>query len=416
MHPTIEQESFKSWLVCLSAALFFFYEFIQMNMLNNISADLLREFSISPERLGFFSASFFYADALFLLPAGLLLDHFSVRKIIIYAMILCVLGTLMLATSKFLILAEIGRFVTGFCNSFALLGCIKLISRWFPPKRFALLIGITVTIGMFGGMIAQAPFAFLVVSSGWRTVLYIDSCIGLIITLIIGLNVHDSPAKLIKPLKISLKNISIWNHLTIAAINKLNWRLGIFIAFMNLPLTLLGALWGNLYLLKVYKLNLPEASIASSALFSGMMIGSLAIGWFADHMGNHRKIMISSPLMLTTITLLLILNVKLSFTYILSFFILIGFFCGCQVVGFSYVIASNPKTTTTTAQGLVSAIIMICTALFQPLYGRLTQSSYFFISGTSDNYRWALLILPFTTFISFLIALNFKEINFNSFD
>ena len=55
------------WIVCFSAALFFFYEFIQMNMFNAISADLMRAFSLHATELGKLSAYYFYVIYFFLL-------------------------------------------------------------------------------------------------------------------------------------------------------------------------------------------------------------------------------------------------------------------------------------------------------------------------------------------------------------
>ena len=48
---TIKSESkFLPWIVCFSAALFFFYEFIQLNMFNAISAQLMQTFSLNAEQ------------------------------------------------------------------------------------------------------------------------------------------------------------------------------------------------------------------------------------------------------------------------------------------------------------------------------------------------------------------------------
>jgi hypothetical protein len=67
------------WLVCLSAALFFFYEFIQMGMFNSISQELMHDFSINARQLGFLSATYFYADVIFLLFAVYLIVNYLTK-------------------------------------------------------------------------------------------------------------------------------------------------------------------------------------------------------------------------------------------------------------------------------------------------------------------------------------------------
>ena len=62
------------WLVCLSAALFFFYEFIQMMMFDAISDNLMRDFSVTAKGIAVLSSTYFLADVAFLFPAGMMLD------------------------------------------------------------------------------------------------------------------------------------------------------------------------------------------------------------------------------------------------------------------------------------------------------------------------------------------------------
>jgi len=87
------------WIVCLTAGLFFFYEFIQMNMFNAISVELMRDFGVKGTDLGNLSAMYLYGDVVFLFPAGILLDRFSVRRLILIAMGICILSTVGFALS-----------------------------------------------------------------------------------------------------------------------------------------------------------------------------------------------------------------------------------------------------------------------------------------------------------------------------
>lgn len=155
------------WIVCFSAALFFFYEFIQMNMFNAISADLMRDFSLHATELGKLSAYYFYANLLFLPVAGALLDRFSTRLIILSALFLCIIGVAGFATTHSFILACLFRFMSGIGSAFCFLSSIRLASRWFPAKQMALVTGLIVTMAMMGGMVAQTPLTLLTQSLGW---------------------------------------------------------------------------------------------------------------------------------------------------------------------------------------------------------------------------------------------------------
>ena len=49
-----------AWLVCLAAALFFFYEFLQLNVFNPISQELTQAFGINATDLGYLSSIFLW--------------------------------------------------------------------------------------------------------------------------------------------------------------------------------------------------------------------------------------------------------------------------------------------------------------------------------------------------------------------
>ncbi len=109
-------------------------------------------------RLANISAAYFYAMVVFLLPAGLLLDKFSTKKIILLAFSLSVLGTFLFSFTTTPLHAELCRMLSGVGGAFAFLSCIKLASRWFPGSKMSLAVGLLITMAFFGGAITQTPF------------------------------------------------------------------------------------------------------------------------------------------------------------------------------------------------------------------------------------------------------------------
>src|SRR5215213_2903303 len=89
----VPKGDFAAWMVCLSAGLFFFYEFFQLNIFDVINQALRDDFHIDATQLSWMSSAYLWADILFLLPAGIILDRFSTRTVILAAMLVCVIGT-----------------------------------------------------------------------------------------------------------------------------------------------------------------------------------------------------------------------------------------------------------------------------------------------------------------------------------
>lgn len=411
--------SYKSWLVVFSAALFFFYEFIQMHMFNAISHDLMQDFKMNATMLGYVSASYFYADVLFLIPAGMLLDRLSTRKIILTAMLICVVSTALFARSTSILVVALCHFAAGIGNAFCFLSCIRLASRWFSSKRMALIVGLIVTMAMLGGIVAQTPMAWLTHQIGWRHALMATAALGSFIIIIVWFFVQDYPenkAQIFNSELQKLKSLGVWNSMRLVLRNPQNWFAGFYTSFMNLPLMLLGGLWGNLYLTTVHHINEMQASYITSMLFFGTIIGCPTIGWLSDRLSLRRLPMIIFATLAVPPMLGIIYLSPLSVPKLLLLFFALGLFTAAQTISYPLISESNDKSITSSAMGLASALIMGAPAVFEPIYGWLMDKNW---DGALDNsgahiysshaYYYPMFLLFCILFIGLLSSLFVKE-------
>lgn len=408
--------SLQPWLVCLSAALFFFYEFIQMGMFNSLGGELMREFQIDAAQLGNLSATYFYADVLFLFFAGILLDKISPRKVILSAAVLCVIATVLFALSTNTFMLGFSHFLAGIGNAFCFLSCIKLASRWFPPQRMAFVIGLTVTIAFMGGIVAQTPLTALAQAVGWRHAVLLNALLGVIILVIMYCFIADKPEGTAEDHHASLdKNMPLGNIIRSAVVNKQNWLGGLYTSFLNLPIFLLGDLWGIMYLVQVRHLSHTNASYITSMIFVGTMIGSPIVGWLSDTIGKRRSPMIIGAIISLAIILAIIYAPSLSFHALLLLFLALGFFTSSQIASYPLIAESNPKTITGTATGLASVLIMGGGAVFQPLFGWLMDLNWngTIVNGmhiyTNADYAWGMAIMPIAFVIGLIASLIIRE-------
>lgn len=412
--PCPSFETLQPWIVCLSAALFFFYEFIQMSMFNSISTELMQDFQINATQLGNLSATYFYADVIFLLPAGMILDRLKVKNVILISMLICIAGTLLFAISTSPLVAAICHFMAGIGNAFCFLSCIMLASRWFPPQRLALAIGLMVTLGMFGGVVAQTPFIYLVAHVGWRHAVMANAALGALIFLIISFTVQDYPAHYKKSTNHPEASTNALSSLKLAILNKQNWLSGLYTCLLNLPVFLLGQLWGNLYLTQVHHLNASEAASVAMMIFFGTMIGSPALGYLSDNLRSRRLPMIICAL-LSLLLIFTIMFLSLSFTQLILIFLLLGIVTSAQIIGYPVITESNPPHITGTAMGLASVLIMGGGAVFQPFFGWLMDLNWdhTLVAGnpvySSNNFLLAMTILPIAFGLGLLCALFLRE-------
>ena len=410
--------SFLAWLVCLTAGLFFFYEFIQMHMFNAIRDSLMVAFDIDAEQLGHLSAAYFWADVIFLFPAGMMLDRFSTRKVILISMFVCVLGTVVFSQTSSILAAGICRFATGIGNAFCFLACIRLATRWFPPHRMALVTGLIVTEAMLGGVMAQTPLLHLTEALGWRHALLAVAGFGVILWLLIFAIVRDCPPEhesLEEEQQTELQRLGFGVSIKAALKNAQNWLAGLYTSLLNLPLMLLGGLWGISYLVDVHHLSKDEASHITMFLFLGTIIGGPVVGWISDKLGQRKKPMLVGALLSTAILAYVLLTPHLNYLELMLSFFLIGLVTSTQVITYPLVAESNRPAFTGTAVGWTSLLIMGGPAVAEPLFGKLLQlSSHHTVANgiatyTSHDYFTAMLIFPVGCLVGLILSFFLKE-------
>ncbi len=407
------------WIVCIACGLFFFYEYIQMNMLNSMANQLLQTFQIGSGDLGLLVGSYFNANLIFLLPAALILDRFSIKKLVLLTLGICILGNVLFASATNVHSASVFRFFTGIGSAFCWLSCIRLASIWFHGKSLALIASLLMTMAFLGGTVAQAPMAFLVDHLGWRNAVYIDAALGVLIFIIIVVIVKDYPdhATELKDRRAAqLREIGFWKSLRCAYLNWQNWFSGICANFTNLPVFIFGASFGNLFLIQARDFSTTQAATINGMLYIGTLIGTPITGWFSDRIANRRIPIFSGTLLALCIVCIILYVNHLSFTTMASLFLLLGFTTSAGILNYAFVAEKNSYSITATAVSVVSVnVIGVGGSIIIPLVGWLLNKDWHGTIANGirvyslGNYHKAFLLIPVSLIIALLLIFLMKE-------
>lgn len=409
LNEELPQNRWMPWFVCLSAGLFFFYEFFQLNLFDVINQSLRNEFSINAAQLSWMSSTYIWANVLFLLPAGIILDRFSARLVILFAMFSCVIGTAGFAWTSSFAWASFFHALTGMGNAFCFLSCVVLVSRWFPPRRQALVLGCIVTMAFMGGVLAHTPLVYLNDHYGWRNALLIDSVVGVLIFLWIYFIVRDKGNDLL--IDTHAKKQTWSSNFKEALSNTQNWFAGLYTACLNLPIMVLCALWGASYLHVVQHLPKIVSSNTVSLIFVGSILGCPLMGWLSDSMARRKPLMIVGVLA-TLLTLVpLFLGIVLSETTLGIIFFALGFFTSTQVISYPLIAESNSIRNTGVATGIASVIVMGGGGVGQVLFGLLIQqhagigAEYY----SAPDFQFAMGMFPVAIVVALIAILLIHE-------
>lgn len=406
------------WIVCLAAALFFFYEFIQSNMFSSIAVNVMADFHIDAKSYSWLSSIYFLANVIFLFPAGAILDRFSTKKVILISLGICIFGTFLFAISSDYWVALSCRFLTGIGSAFCFLSCIRLASRWFPPSRMALATGVIVTFAMTGGMIAQTPLTLLIEAFDWRTAIIFDAVLGGVIFVIICLCVKDFPVgseKKEKQNRVVLKELGVLGCMRKAYFRWRNILCGLYASLMNMPIVILGAMAGGIYLMQVNQMTRTDASYATSLLFIGSLIGAPVAGWISDYFKRKRIFMLLGAVISFCIMWILLYQHSLTLTLVFTLFFLLGFVTSTQILSYPMVAEHNPHELTATAVSVVSIMTQGGPFLYQNVFGQWLQEAW---DGkvienvpiySVANYQHALSIILIGFVVAFIAAMFLVE-------
>lgn len=357
------------WLVWATGTLLFCYAFFHRVAPSVMVSDLMRDFQVGGAILGTLSAFYFYPYAALQIPLGNMLDRWGPRRVIACAAAFCGLGTAVFAISGSVEMAYLGRAMIGAGAAFGWIGTLTLITLWFPPRRFALVTGLTSLIGMVGAVGGQAPLAAVVSHFGWRPTLLGASLYGLILAVIILRVVRERRDDATTTERVPMPRL--WRSLREVAAVPQVWAAGLVVATVSVPLMAFGGLWGVPYMVQAHGMTRPEAAASMSVILASWGLGAPILGWLSDRI-QSRKIPILAGTVLSFGAILFLIYVPGLPRWLIFGLLATNGFTGAAVVTCYAAGRENTRAAVSgTTMGLINALSMGLTAIYQPLIGLL---------------------------------------------
>lgn len=404
--PSVSQ----AWVVCFFAGLFFLFEFIQLSSFDALNHWVQQFYHLQSAQVGWLGSSFLWGNVLFLLPAGLLLDKFGPRQVILWSLAISIVGLATFSFGSAFSVAFVGRLMSGIGNAFCFVSLVVLVSRWFPGNQQAFAMGILVNMAFLGGMFAHTPLVWLLEHYGWTKVMGGNVLFGILVFSLIFVFVKDGPQSSSTMKTKSQSQVGFWREFkTIFHIQ--NIGAGVYTSCLNLPIMVLCALWGIQYLQVVHHLSVVQASNVVSMIFFGSMMGSPLAGWMSDRLQRRKKMMwIGGILALILCYPLCCMHQALSAIQLMFIFFSLGCVTSTQVVSYPLIAESNSAIYAGRACSLASMIIMGGGMCAQILFGwLLTRHQTIGAIPTDEAFQGAMLMFPVSILLALLMLVFMKE-------
>lgn len=338
-----------------------------------IAPNLVQDLGLNAETLGILGGAFFYSFALLQIPMGPLLDRLGPRIIIPSFALAGALGAFLFAFGESFPIALSGRILIGVGMSCALMGAMKVFTLNFPSQKFATLVGLFISVGTLGNILATSPLAYLTSTIGWRTTFLLAGGVTTLFALLVfwvlrGATREDPhPPKaeigILQSARLVLGTVAFWQISSVAF-----FRYGTFVA--------LQGLWLGPFLMdtKGYSPILTGNLLILMAI--GTILGGPIAGRLSDRAFLSRKDVALWGLSLYALSLFPLIGlIKINdpFGYGLTFLAL-GFFSGSGMVIYAHAIALFPMNISGTVTAWVNFFTMAGGAILMPVMGKIIES------------------------------------------
>ncbi len=409
------------WFICGLGAIFYSYEYLLRIAPSAMETSLRAHFNLSATGFGHISSIYYYAYVPMQLPVGLLLDRYGPRRLLTFACLICVIGTLLFTGTSNFWVAALGRFLVGFGSSFAFVGVLKLATIWLPENRLAMVSGMTAALGTIGAMLGDNFLEIFVEKMGWVRTLNSTAAFGVVLMFILWAGIQDNKGRhrqhgTVSNFKTGLKDLGIIVR------NKQIWVNGLYGCLVYLPTTVFAELWGIPYLRHAHGLSSQAAGLANSLLFLGFTIGAPLMGYVSDRLERRKFPMLIGATGAMIMMLIILYVPGLSETNVQVLMFVLGLLYSAQAIVFAVGRELSPGEAAGTAMSITNMIVMLGAMLLQPLVGHLLDYSLSLKAGATEvvvdnihklytisDYQLALAIIPLGIFIAAILTFFLKE-------
>jgi predicted MFS family arabinose efflux permease len=349
-----------------------------------LAPELQARLGFTPQQLGIFAAAFHFAFGALQLFMGIGIDLHGVRRTVLTAFPLTIVGALLSAFSTHFAPLVLGQVLIGIGCAPAFLVCTVFIARRFPAQEFAAVSGAAMGIGGVGMLLTGTPLAWLVHEHSLRAGFLMLAALSVLAWLTVFLFVREPAAP-----ETSGPRPSVWQAMQqFGQLLRLPQTLGIMAlgAVTYACFITLRGLWLGPLLVERFHYTLIESGHVALAVSLVSLLGPPFFGRHDPGPATRRRWIIGYTLLMATFfTLLAFAQAAWAAGALL---VAISFLVGFPVLQYADVRAAYPESQTGRAMAAFTMAMFLGIALMQWFSGVVAQVAK---RGDVDPYTAVLL-------------------------
>jgi MFS family permease len=396
----VERFGVRPWIVWATGLLAYIVAVLDRTTLGVSGLEAADRFGASPSVLSTFVVLQVIVYAGAQVPAGLLLDRFGSKALIIAGAALMASGQLVLAFTESLPVAIVARAVLGLGDAVTFISVLRLVPHWFKPRQVPLVTQLTGICGQLGQVLSAVPFLGLLTGAGWSTAYASVAAVGVLSMVLTLALVKDTP----NGSAVATSTTSIRE--TLASVKTVWLRPGTRLGFFThmgtqFSVTVFALMWGVPYLTVAQGLSTGVAGALLTISVVAAISTGIVVGILTGRHPHRRSRMVLAIIISNAVawTVVLVLPGRAPLWLLVVLIVVISVGGPGSMVGFDFARTFNPSKTLGTAQGMVnmggfvaSLLVMQAMGLILDAVGDFSFES-FRMAWTVQYAIWALAVV-----------------------
>jgi MFS family permease len=254
--------------------------FLQRVSPQTVSLSFMHDFSTDASGVAMLASSYFWGYTLMQIPAGILVDRYGVKRVVLSSMAASAIGSAAFALAPSLFDVFLARVLVACGDALVFTALLKLVAQSFADERFGIMSGISQVSGYVGGVLATTPLAVAISGFGWRTCFVFIACVGIANLAFASVTLKSVAAPQSKR---TFRGVLLasWQALGVRA----NWGVAMSFASHFAVVTTLSGVWGIPMVAHYFNISTSAAGAPLLAFMVGNALGSIFLGHAADRTG-----------------------------------------------------------------------------------------------------------------------------------
>jgi MFS family permease len=395
-----ERFGVRPWIVWATGLLAYIVAVLDRTTLGVSGLDAADRFGASPSVLSTFVVLQVVVYAGAQVPAGLLLDRFGSKTLILSGAAVMASGQLVLAFTESLPTAVAARAVVGLGDAVTFISVLRLVPHWFSPRQVPLVTQLTGICGQLGQVLSAVPFFALLTGAGWTTAYVSVAAVGVLSMVLTVALVKNTPNGPVAPTHTTSVSETLASVKTVWL--RPGTRLGFFTHMgTQFSVTVFALMWGVPYLTVAQGLSPGAAGGLLTISVVAAISSGVVVGIFTGRLPHRRSRLVLGIIGANALawTVVLALPHRAPMWLLVALIVVISVGGPGSMVGFDFARTFNPSATLGTAQGMVnmggfvaSLLVMQAMGLILDATGEFSFDS-FRLAWTVQYAVWILAVL-----------------------